>query len=106
MPESLRERPFTRADAVAAGVSPAMLLVLAGLPEPRTNVGVHAEDGLWLARPDLSHPELRIALEYDGRHHLLDDEQWARDIGRKEALDRRGWRVIVVTVRDLDRIPG
>jgi Protein of unknown function (DUF559) len=82
-----------------------LLLVLAGLPEPRTNVDVRADDGLWLARPDLSYPELRVAIEYDGRHHLLDDEQWARDIGRKEALDRRGWRVIVVTARDLDRDP-
>ena len=82
-----------------------LLLVLAGLPEPRTNVDVRADDGLWLARPDLSYPELRIAIEYDGRHQLLDDEQWAHDIGRKEALDRRGWRVIVVTARDLNREP-
>jgi hypothetical protein len=82
-----------------------LLLVLAGLPEPRTNLDVRADDGLWLARPDLSYPELRIAIEYDGRHPLLDDEQGAHDIGRKEALDRRGWRVIVVTARDLRREP-
>lgn len=44
-----------------------MLLNLGGLPEPCINLDVVSDRGVWLARPDLSYPDLRIAIEYDGR---------------------------------------
>lgn len=83
-----------------------LLVVLAGLPEPEANVEVHGPDGGWLACPDLRYAEQRIAIEYDGQHHLLDRRQWERDIARRENLERAGWLVLVVTATDLFRRPG
>lgn len=82
-----------------------MLLCLGGLPEPCVNIDVYSDSGRWLARPDLSYPALRIAIEYDGRHHLHDQDQWDHDIRRIERLVREGWIVIVVTHRQLTDHP-
>ncbi len=82
-----------------------MLLCLAGLPEPCVNVDALSARGTWLARPDLSYPRLRIAIEYDGRHHVEDPDQWDRDIRRVERLVREGWIVIVITHRQLAHHP-
>ena len=82
-----------------------LLLVLAGLPEPEVGRPVYSSDGGWLAQPDLSYPALKIAIEYDGRHHLHDARQWQRDIRRRENLEREGWLVRVITAADLDRAP-
>ncbi len=60
-----------------------MLLVLAGLPEPVVGTDVHFAGGGWLAKPDLHYPAQKIAIEYDGRHHLDDPRQWRRDIARR-----------------------
>ena len=38
-----------------------------------------------------------IIVEYDGRKHAEDDEQWQSDIYRREELDRRGWRLVIIT---------
>ncbi len=83
-----------------------LLVVLAGLPEPETGLDVFDRHGAWIARPDLSYPKFRIAIEYDGRHHAESDRQWAKDIGRREHYDRAGWRVIVVTAKHLYQQPG
>lgn len=83
-----------------------LLLVLAGLPEPETNLDAYTPERAWIARPDLSYPGLRIAIEYDGRHHDDDADQRERDIGRSEAYERYGWRVIVVTARRFYREPA
>jgi hypothetical protein len=53
-----------------------MLLVLAGLPEPTVNHIVRDDRGNWVRRFDLAYPDLRIAIEYDGRHHIERQEQW------------------------------
>jgi very-short-patch-repair endonuclease len=42
----------------------------------------------------------QAVIEYDGSHHAEDSEQWLHDLKRREALDRMGWRVIVVTKHD------
>lgn len=81
-----------------------LLLVRAGLPQPTANLDV-VEDGEWLARPDLSYPQLRIAIEYDGAHHHTDRRQWRSDITRRRLLEDAGWLLIVVTAEDLDRHP-
>jgi hypothetical protein len=80
-----------------------LLLVLAGFSEPDINEDVLDDAGGWIARPDLAYRVLKIALEYDGRHHLDDPRQWEKDIRRRELLDAAGWRVLVVTSRDLSR---
>jgi hypothetical protein len=83
-----------------------LLLVLAGFPEPVTNVDVLDDAGGWIARADLMYKAFKIALEYDGRQHANDAKQWARDIRRRELLDAAGWRTLVVTSRDLARFPS
>jgi very-short-patch-repair endonuclease len=83
-----------------------MLIVLAGLPEPRINMIVRAEDGSWRLRFDLCYESYRLLVEYDGRQHADDPKQWQRDIDRREELDAMGWRLIVVTSRDLYRSPA
>ena len=81
-----------------------LLLLRAGLGRPVANQDV-VVDGGWLARPDLSYPDLRIAIEYDGDHHRTNRRQWQRDIGRRRVLEDAGWLVIVVTADDVLRRP-
>ena len=89
-----------------------MLIVLAGLPEPRVNITYGEDDGLTFRRYDLSWPEVRVIVEYDGRHHIERVEQWESDLDRREAIDNSGWRILVVVssgiyadpARTLDRI--
>jgi len=78
-----------------------MLIVLAGLPEPRVNFIVRDVDGEVLMRFDLSYPELKLLVEYDGRQHATDSAQWGRDIARREQLDDWGWRLMVVRSADI-----
>ena len=77
-----------------------LLLVLAGLPCPVVNRDVVAH-GAWIARPDLSYPELKIAIEYDGDHHRVSRRQWQGDIGRRRVLEDEGWVVLVLTADDV-----
>ena len=83
-----------------------LLLVLAGLPEPLIGHVIYDSDGGWLARPDLSYPDIKLAIEYDGQHHLVDIRQWRRDIRRRENLEHEGWRVRVITAHDLLHTPA
>ncbi len=81
-----------------------LMIVDHGLPEP---VVQHEEyDGSRLvARVDLAYPQWRIAIEYEGDGHRVDQEQWRRDIRRQRDLEDRGWIVIRLTQADL-RFPG
>lgn len=82
-----------------------MLLVLAGLPVPEVNYILRHPDGSWWMRFDLCYPSLKLIIEYDGRHHAEDSDQWLHDLKRREALDRLGWRIIVVTRHDFYDTP-
>jgi very-short-patch-repair endonuclease len=81
-----------------------LLLVRAGLPAPCVNRDV-VEDGAWLARPDLSYPLQRIAIEYEGDHHRTDRRQWKRDKARRRLLEDHGWLVIEVIDDDVYKTP-
>ena len=83
-----------------------LLLVLAGLPEPVVNHVEYADDGRWLRRFDLSYPELKVAVEYDGRQHAESQRQWERDVARREGLDHDGWRLVVVLSKGVYREPA
>ena len=76
-----------------------LLLVLAGL-RPVPQYEVHHQ-GRFVARVDLAFPELRIAIEYDGRevHERMD--VFARDRQRQNDLVRAGWTVLRFTAADL-----
>ena len=78
-----------------------MLLVLAGLPEPTVDVREMNEDGTWRRRYDLCYPEFKIVIEYDGRQHAEDLEQWNGDLERREELDEEGFRVLIVTAKGI-----
>ncbi|MBD5786858.1 hypothetical protein IF650_11785 [Cellulosimicrobium terreum] len=78
-------------------------LVDSGFPCPVVGADVLDDDGRWLARPDLSWPGLRIAVEHDGRHHLVSAKQRLDDVARQEELARLGWSVIVLFSHDVLR---
>lgn len=80
-----------------------LMLLFAGLPEPIVNLQV-GDDGVTF-RLDLAWPELRLAVEYDGRHHAEDTHQWGHDLSRREWLDGNGWRIIVFRAEDVYRTP-
>lgn len=83
-----------------------LIIVGGGLPEPEIGYVVHDAAGGWLAKPDLTYPEVALAIEYDGKHHLADPRQWRLDIRRRENLEREGWLVRVFTADDLLNRPG
>ncbi len=83
-----------------------MLIVLAGLPEPVVDFHLLDERGRVVMRFDLSYPELKLLVEYDGRQHAEDDAQWNRDVERRELLDELGWRLLVVRANDIYADPG
>jgi very-short-patch-repair endonuclease len=82
-----------------------LLIVLAGLPEPKVNHKIRDEHGRVLVRLDLSYPELRLIVEYDGRQHAEDTDQWNRDLDRREYFDDEEWRILVVTAKGIFREP-
>ena len=83
-----------------------MLIVLAGLPEPKVNIIIRNRRGEWLVRFDLCYPDFKVVVEYDGRQHAEDDEQWDHDIDRRERLDQRGYRLVVVRSKGIYVDPG
>ena len=78
-------------------------LVLAGLPVPVCQ-HVVLDGRRFVARVDLAWPEWKVALEYDGHDHTLDDRR-GHDVDRLDELRRLGWVVITVTSRQFAR-PG
>ena len=82
-----------------------LLIVLAGLPEPVVNLRIRDDFGVVVMRLDLCWPEHRLAVEYDGRHHVERVDQWERDHGRRDELENDGWRLLVVTAKGIYREP-
>jgi hypothetical protein len=83
-----------------------MLIVLAGLPEPEVNLTLRDVDGEPVRRFDLSWPEGKVIVEYDGRHHVEREAQWEADLARREEIDDHGWRILVVVANGVYRDPG
>ena len=73
-----------------------LLLVLAGLPEPQVNLKIRDEDGEVLRKYDLSYPAVRVAVEYNGKVHVLTPGAWEADLERRGAIDDDGWRLLPV----------
>lgn len=82
-----------------------LLIVFAGLPEPRVNLKVRDSTGQVVARFDLAYERFRILIEYDGRQHAEDTGQWHGDLDRREWLDRNRWRIVVVTAKGIYQQP-
>ncbi|GAA5114388.1 hypothetical protein GCM10023339_19960 [Alloalcanivorax gelatiniphagus] len=73
-----------------------MLIVLAGLPEPRVNRTIRDERGEVVRKYDLSYPDAKIAIEYNGKVHVLTPAAWEADLERRDAIDDDGWRLVPV----------
>lgn len=76
-----------------------LLLVKAGFPRPVSQHPIYNEYGVVIGVVDLAWPELKIAVEYEGRYHM-DPDQIRKDIARIEEMIEMGWLVIRVTSRD------
>ncbi|WP_209066987.1 DUF559 domain-containing protein [Arthrobacter pigmenti] len=78
-----------------------VLILDAGLPEPEVNQWILDPRGRRFSRPDLMYRELKIAIEYEGEHHLLDADQWHSDINRDDRLRALGWTVLKFSKKHL-----
>ncbi|ALE06989.1 hypothetical protein AL755_18520 [Arthrobacter sp. ERGS1:01] len=87
---------------VGADSPPETLLRLAmadaGLPEPELQLTLRVARGAPSA--DAGYRSRRIALQYDGAHHL-DEVQRHSDRRRDKALEAAGWTVLIFTEEDL-----
>jgi hypothetical protein len=81
-------------------------ILIDGLPEPEGNFEVFDERGRFVARVDLAYPEVRLAIEYEGRHHQTDRSTYLADIARRERLERCSWTILLVTDRDMRDRPA
>lgn len=72
----------------------------AGLPEPKLNVPMELHAGV-VRQPDLSYPEHKVAVEYEGEGHS-EAAQIVRDIAREEDFARAGWIVVRISKRHME----
>jgi hypothetical protein len=75
-----------------------LLIVRAGFPDPHLNEPIPGS----VRRPDLSWPEFRVGVEYNGSHHAV-EEQERRDLRRAEEVELLGWTTVNVDHHDLTR---
>ena len=81
-----------------------LLIVLAGLPEPRVNPEIR--DGAFRTRVDLCYLHLRLVIEYDGQQHRAEDlDQWDRDNERIAWFAKHDWELVPVIARGIFRRP-
>ncbi|MDQ0755538.1 hypothetical protein [Arthrobacter sp. B3I4] len=71
----------------------------AGLPEPELQVALHP-GRLGSPTADLGYRRRRVAIQYDGGHHLLPAQIFS-DRRRDKAFEAAGWIVLVLTKDDL-----
>jgi very-short-patch-repair endonuclease len=71
-----------------------------GLPLPVAQFEV-ATGSSFVARVDFAYPHLKLAIELDGYEFHHGKTAWRRDLSRRSALARVGWRVMHVTSADL-----
>jgi uncharacterized protein DUF559 len=80
-----------------------LLIVLAGLPRPQSQLIVTDLLGRFVARADLGYDVHRLIVEYDGAFHW---EQRREDDRRREAMRGLGWTVLVFSADDYYKTPG
>lgn len=77
-------------------------LTRAGLPEPVRQFRIYDAEGRFVARPDLSYPDRRLYIEYNGADHETPRRSQA-DIDRQNKLSAQGWLPLVFTKAALRR---
>ena len=73
----------------------------AGLPPPEVQWKIRDSYGNVVYRLDLAYPDLKLAIEYDGRDFHTSDEHRRRDERRRAHLRQMGWTVIVLRAQDV-----
>jgi hypothetical protein len=76
-------------------------ILKAALPAPNVNLELFDSRGRFLAMPDLSYPDFRVAIDYEGDHHRTDPKQWEKDINRVPRLQDADWHHTRVSRSDL-----
>ena len=79
-----------------------LILGRAGLPEPHLNRPALLRPGV-VREPDLSYPEYRVAVEYEGEAVHSATGQVVRDIARDEDYASAGWTSIRISKRHLEK---
>ncbi|MFE4834341.1 DUF559 domain-containing protein [Arthrobacter sp. NPDC056691] len=99
----VRARAAIERMRVGADSAPESLLRLAmedaGLPEPQLQVPLREHDAVGPSA-DLGYRQRRIAIQYDGEHHLHEG-QILSDRRRNKAFEAAGWAVVVFGKKDL-----
>jgi very-short-patch-repair endonuclease len=81
-------------------------LVVAGIVPPHSQFEVYDANGRWIGRVDFAWPSKCVILECDGFEYHGDRDAFERDRRRWTALVRAGWRVAIVTWRDVADEPA
>lgn len=75
------------------------LIIDSGLGRPVVEHSILDANGRFVARVDLAYPDLRIAIELDGRRHHLSAKAFEADRPRQNHLELLGWIVLRYTWR-------
>jgi hypothetical protein len=81
-----------------------LALVGGGLPTPAVNEPICTEFGEWLAEPDLSYDDVRLAIEYNGSDHA-ELHRMRRDITRQVDILGHGWLSVTAGPVEVFRRP-
>jgi very-short-patch-repair endonuclease len=92
----LRRGPMSRPETLLR-----LQIRSAGLPEPQINVTVDNPVGRPLFRPDLSWPDHRVLVEYEGDYHRVSRGKFRADIDRMEEFADAGWLAMRATGDDV-----
>lgn len=76
-----------------------LALTAAGLPEPELQLRVE-RDNRWSPAADMGYRAQRVAIQYDGGHHLTREQQ-SVDNRRDESFNAAGWRYFKFNADDL-----
>lgn len=66
-----------------------LLLIDAGFRRPRTQIRV--SDGFNEAFIDMGYDDVKVGLDYEGKHHATDRPRYVHDIGRSALIECEGW---------------
>jgi hypothetical protein len=77
-----------------------LLLIDAGYPRPATQIPVLDDFGHAFAYLDMGWEGPQIAVEYDGRQHGSDADQWRWDVRRLRMVEEREWLHVKVIAGD------
>jgi hypothetical protein len=97
----LRRGPMSRPESLLR-----MQIIAVGIPEPQINVLVTDRAGRPVFRPDLSWPDYRVLVEYEGDGHRLSRAKFRSDIDRMEAFADAGWTGLRATGDDVFEQPN